>query len=271
MRPGGIIDADDAEGVTVMKRNPIPIAETQAVLSASDARAARRTAANESAVQGSMPSEKSSITRTATGVSALQSGTGTRLQAIIEQFAYQVFVPLLDAMHEMNGAFLRPEQINRILTKELGTAYEGDTLDLINGQYDFDMLAGARMQVKSAQRQTLPLLYQFLLTDPVMSGLQQVGKKIDIGEMVKMTFDVSGWPNQSSLIVDLTQADQQRIQAASPQAQQQAQLQHQAQQEQVKTNNKSQLLEQETEAKAGQLVIRHELMKSDREGFTLSG
>lgn len=269
MRPGGIIDADDEKGVSVMQRNPIPIAETQAVLSASDARAARRTAANESAVQGSMPSEKSSITRTATGVSALSSGTGTRLQAIIEQFAYQVFCPLLDAFHEMNGMFLRPEQINKILTKELGTAYQGDTLDLINGQYDFDMLAGARMQAKSAQRQALPMFYQFLLTEPVITGLQQTGNKINISELVKMTFDVSGWPNESSLVVPLTQEDQQRIQASSPQAQQQAQLQHQQQMEQVKTNNKSQLLEQETEAKAGQLVIRHQLMKDDNASFGL--
>jgi hypothetical protein len=173
-------------------------------------------------------------------------------------------------MHEMNGMFLRPEQINKILTKDLGTAYEGDTLDLINGQYDFDMLAGARMQARSAQRQSLPMLFQFLLTDPVMSGLQDTGEKINMAELVKMTFDVSGWPNQSSLIVPLTQEDQQRIQAKSPQMQQQAQLQHQQQMEQVKTNNKSQLLEQETEAKAGQLVIKHELVKNDRSSFGLS-
>jgi hypothetical protein len=115
------------------------------------------------------------------------------------------------------------------------------------------------------------MLFQFLLTDPVMSGLQDTGEKINMAELVKMTFDVSGWPNQSSLIVPLTQEDQQRIQAKSPQAQQQAQLQHQQQMEQVKTNNKSQLLEQETEAKAGQLVIRKQLMDSDRAGFGLSG
>jgi hypothetical protein len=271
MRPGGIIDADDEKGVSVMQRNPIPIAETQAVLAASDARAARRTAASEQAVQGSMPSAKSSITRTATGVSTLTSGTGTRLQSIIEQFAYQVFVPLLDAIHEMNGAFLRPEQINKILTKELGIAYEGDTLDLINGQFDFDMLAGARMRAKESQRQTLPLLYQFLLTEPVMNGLQQVGKKINIAEMVNMTFDVTGWPNRSTLLQDLTPEDEQRIQANSPAAQQQAQLQHQAQMEQIKTNNKAQLLEQDTMGKAGQLVIRHELMEKDRQGFGLDG
>lgn len=269
MRPGGIIDADDDKGVTLMQRNPVLVGETQAVLQASDSRAARRTAANEQAVQGVMPSQNSSITRTATGVSTMSSGTGTRLQNIIEQFSYQVFVPLLDAVHKMNGQFLRPDQINKILTKELGIAYQGDVLDLINGQYDFDIVAGARMQSKAAMRQSLPLLYQFLLTDPVMQSLQAEGKKINVAEMVKMTFDVSGWPNQNDVIVPMTPQDQQNAQANSPQAQQVAQLQHAQNMEQVKTNNKSQLLEQETEARAGQLVIRKLLMDKDRAGFGL--
>jgi hypothetical protein len=112
-------------------------------------------------------------------------------------------------------------------------------------------------------------MFQFLLTEPVISGLQMQGEKVNIAEMVNMTFDVTGYPNRTSLIVPLTDEDKQRIQAQSPQAQQQAQLQHQAQMEQIKTNNKAQLLEQDTMGKAGQLVIRHELMEKDRQGFGL--
>lgn len=269
MRPGGIIDADGEKGVQVMQRNPLPIAEIQAVLAASDSRAARRTAANESAVQGAMPSDKSSITRTATGVNSLSAGTGTRLQDIIERFSRQVFVPLLDAIHEMNGNFLTPEQISKVLSQELGIAYQGDTLDLINGQFDFNMLAGARMKARESQRQTLPLMFQFLLTEPVMSGLQAGGEKIDIKEMVNMTFDVTGWPNRQSLIVPLNDQDKQRIQANSEQAKQQAQMQQAQQMEQIKTNSKSALLDQATASKAGQLVIRKALMDDDRAGFGL--
>jgi hypothetical protein len=259
MRPGGIIDSDTPEGVTVMKRNPIPIAETQAVLSASDSRAARRTAANESAVQGSMPSDKSSITRTATGVNSLASGTGTRLQSIIEQFSYQVFVPMLDAFHKMNGLFMEADDIDRILTQELGIAYQGDTLDLINAQVDFEMLAGSRLQAKTAMKQNLPLFYQFLLTQPVIDSLAQEGKKVNVSELVKMSFDVSGWPNMSSVIVNKTPqdiaADQQKAQAA--QQQQQAQMTHEAQMEQVKTENKGQLLDRASIDKAGELFFKH--------------
>jgi hypothetical protein len=177
MRPGGIIDSDTEKGVTLMQRQPIPIAEIQAVLSSSDSRAARRTAASESAVQGALPSGRSSITSTATGVNSLASGTGTRLQSLVEQFAYQVFIPMLDAFHLMNGLYLEPEDIDRILSEELGIAYQGDSLDLINAQQDFQMLAGSRLQARTAMKQNLPLLYQFLLTEPVMTSLQQEGKR----------------------------------------------------------------------------------------------
>jgi hypothetical protein len=266
MRPGGIIDADNAEGIQIMKRNPIPIAETQAVLAASDSRAARRTAANESAVQGAMPSDKSSITRTATGVNSLASGTGTRLQSIIEQFANQVFVPMLNAFHLMNGLYLDGDQIDKILTEELGTAYAGDTLDLINGQFDFQMLAAAKLQARTAQKQSLPLLYQFLLTQPVMDSLQAEGKKVNVEEMVKMSFDVSGWPNMQNVIVNQTPQDvaqaQQKAQAA--QQQQQTQITHEAQMEQVKTANKSQLLDRSSIDKAGEMFFKHVFEHDDQ-------
>ena len=266
MRPGGIIDSDTAEGVSVMKRNPIPVAETQEVLAASDSRAARRTAANESAVQGAMPSSKSSITRTATGVNSLASGTGTRLQAIVEQFAYQVFVPLLHQMHRMNAMYLEPKDISRILSKEMGDAFAGDTLDLINGDFDFQMLAGARLQSRTAMKAAVPLLYQFLLTQPVLESLQQEQKKVNISELVKMTFDVSGWPNYSSVIVPMTQDDiarQQQEQQAPAQAQA-AQMQHDAQMQQIQTANKGQLLDRASMDKAGELFFKHVFEHADQ-------
>jgi hypothetical protein len=269
MRPGGIIDSDTEKGVSLMQRQPIPIAETQAVLAASDSRAARRTAANESAVQGAMPSDKSSITRTATGVNSLASGSGTRLQAIVEQFAYQVFVPFLKAMHKMNGMYLDPSDIDHILTNELGIAYQGDTLDLINAQVDFDMIAGARMQAKASMKQAVPLLYQFLLTEPVLQSLQDEGKKVNVAELVKMTFDVSGWPNMNSVIVPMTQKDQQRLQQQqqAPAQQEQASQQHEAAMEGIKTQNKGQLLDRQSIDKAGELFFKH-VFEHDDQAFT---
>jgi len=270
MRPGGIIDQDQKDGIGVLARQPLMTGDVQSVLSASDSRSARRTAASETSVQGAMPSGNSSVTRTATGVNSLSSGTGTRLQAIVEQFSTQVFEPMLENFHKMNALYLRPDQINRILTKELGIAYQGDTLNLINGQYDFDMLAGSRLQAKNAMKQSLPLLYQFLLTEPVLDSLKANGKKVNVAELVKMTFDVSGWPNMNDIIVDMTPEDQQQAQANSPAAIQQAQLGHTAQLESIKTQGKAQLLTQDNEDRTGREVIRELLRNGDKSALGLS-
>lgn len=265
MRPGGVIDQDSPDGVGILPRQPLLTNDVMSILASSDSRSARRTAASETVVQGAMPSQNSSVTRTATGVNSLASGTGTRLQYALENFADQVFVPLLDAFHEMNALFLTDEQIDKILTQELGIAYQGDTLDIINGQYDFSMLAAGKLQAKAVMKQNLPLLYQFLLTQPVLQNLQENGEKVNVGEMVKMLFDVSGWPNYSSVIVPMTDQDKQQAQANSPAAMQQQQLQHQAQQTQIETQAKSQLLEQDNTDRTGRDVIR-ELIKNDDKG-----
>lgn len=269
MRPGGVIDMDTKDGVGILPRPPLITGDVMTTLQASDSRAARRTAAAESAVQGTMPGQNSSITRTATGVNSLASGTGTRLQAIIEQFSNQVFVPMLDSFHEMNAMYLDPQQINKILTKELGIAYEGDTLDFINGQFDFDMQAASRLQDRAVARQNLPILFQYLLTQPVTDALTQEGKKIDVGELVNLLFDVTGYKNKQNVIVDMTPQDEQRAQANSPAAQQQAQQQGQQQQQATQQAGKMQLLSADNSAKAGRDTLRELIAKSDKASLGL--
>ena len=156
----------------------------------------------------------------------------------------------------MNGLFLKPEQINKILSEDLGHAYEADPLDIVNGEYDFDIVAASKLQARAAMKQALPLMYQFFLTEPVMTALSQQGKKIDIGEMVKMTFDTSGWPNQQSVVTNMTPQEIQQMQANSPAAQQASQLDQAQKMEQIKVQGKSQLLDQATTDKAGHDVLR---------------
>ena len=264
MKPGGVIDTDNPEGVGILPRQPLLTGDVMQLLASSDQRVARRTAASEISVSGAMPTKNSSITRTATGVNSLSSGTGTRLQSIVESFSDQVFVPMLKAFHQMNVLFLDPEQIEKILTDELGEAYNGDTIDIINGDYDFRMLAASKLQAKSSMAQTLPLLYQFLLTAPVLDNLAQNGMKVNVGEMVKMSFDVSGWPNYQNVIVPMTDEDKQKLEANSPAAQQQAQLQAQQQKQAGDAQTKSALLTQENDDETGREVIK-ELLRQKKE------
>lgn len=271
MKPGGVIDTDNAEGVGILPRQPLLTGDVMTLLQSSDSRVARRTAASEISVTGAAPSKNSSITRTATGVNSLSSGTGTRLQSIVENFSNQVFIPMLQAFHEMNVLFLSPEEIEALLTDELGEAYKTiDVLEIVNGQYDFRMLAASKLQARAAQAQSLPLLYQFLLTAPVLDNLAQNGKKVNIEELVKMTFDTTGWPNYTSVIVPMTQEDQARLDANSPAAQAQAAQQANAQKQATDGQIKSQLLQQESTDETGREIIKELIRNKERGAVGLS-
>jgi hypothetical protein len=186
-------------------------------------------------------------------VQALTGGSGARLQYFIENAAYQAFVPILEAFHAMNQQNLKPSQVKNILTKELEVAYNGDALDLLNADVDFDILAASRLQARMAYRASLPLIYQFLLTEPVIQGLQIEGKKVNISELVNMLFQVTGWPNEQNVVVDMSPEDQQRLMMQNPAVQQ---LMTQRAQSAQQTEDKSQLLTEETEQQAGRDVIR---------------
>jgi hypothetical protein len=259
MRPGGIIDTDDDKGIGILQRQPIQL-EVGAVMASSDSRAQRRTAANEMVVQGSLPSDKSSITRTATGVQALTGGSGARLQYFVENIASQVFVPFLRAIHAMNGRYLKPSQIERILTKELNQAYQGDTIDLINAQVNFNVLAASKLQARRSMSSSLPLMFQFLLTEPVMNSLQVEGKKVNVAELVNMLFQVTGWPNKQDVIVSMTPQDQQRAMLNNPAVQQ---MMAQQGTMQAQEDSKMRLLEEENVARAGRDVIRSLLKQAE--------
>lgn len=261
MRPGGVIDVDEKDGVGVLQRQPIPVAETAAVISASDARAQRRTAANELVVQGSLPSEKSSITRTATGVQYLAGGAGARLQGnLIENFASQVFIPTLEAFHRMNGRKLTPSQINKLLSDDLAQAYDGDPLDLVNARVQFNIVAAAKLQSRRAMANFLPMLFQFVLTEPVMTSLQQEGKKVNVTELVNMLFDVSGFPNRQDIIVRLNEEDEARALMNNPAIQGILQQQSQLATQQ---DQKLQAVEEENIARVGRDIIRSLLKQAE--------
>lgn len=259
MRPGGVIDTDEEGGIGLLPRQPIPL-EALSIIANSDSRAQRRTGANEIAVQGSMPSEKSSVTRTATGVNMLTAGVGSKLQYFVENLARQVFVPTLEAFHMMNRKNLKPAQLKAILSDELNMAYSGDVVDLLNVQGHYEILAGAHLQQKRTMTQVLPLLFQFVLTEPVMSALKEQGQKIDVGEMVKMLWQVSGWPNKQDVVVKFNLEEEQRAMLNNPVVQQA--LARQEQQKQAQ-GDKLEMLEEETIARSGRDVISSLLKQAE--------
>lgn len=267
MRPGGVIDVDEKDGISLLPRQPVAIEALQ-VVSDSDSRAQRRTAANELVVQGNLPSQGSSITRTATGVNALSAGSGARLQSFIETISEFVMIPTLTAVHKMNSERLLPSQLESILTDELATAYKGDVIDLLNARVNFTMLAGAKLQARRSLSQSLPLMFQFLLTEPVVQGLQQQGKKVNIDELVKMLFETTGWPNQQSVIESFSEEDEMRAASQNPLVQQAAAARQQAE---AQRGNKLEFIEEENLARAGRDVIRTLLKNIELEATGKTG
>jgi hypothetical protein len=130
----------------------------------------------------------------------------------------------LYAFCEMNKEFLPPATARQILSEELDEAFE-DVLDLYNAKLTFDIAAAARTMQKRAAAQMLPVMAQTLLTDPMHTMLTQQGKKVDVEELTNMYFDVSGWKNKQTLIVDMTDEDKARAQATNPGAAQVAAVQ----------------------------------------------
>lgn len=255
MRPGGVIDMDIVDGVKAVDRRPA-VPEAFAEVSASDARAQRRTGANELITQGSLPDARTSITRTATGIGALTAGTGARIQYFLMNLSKQVIVPVIESFTNMNRTRLKPSQIQEMLNEELGEVYTNNALDILNGRFRFETLVAAKLQARQSMAQSLPLMFQFLVNEPVIQALTQEGKKLNFSELANMTFDVSGWPNKNDLIVPMTEEDLQRQQQNSPGAQQAA-LQEQ------QSNLKSEEAARKIESQAGRDILKSKIKEAE--------
>lgn len=251
MRPGGVIDTDTPEGVQALPRRPA-IPEAFAEIEASDRRAQRRTSANDIAVQGVLGSQ-TSLTRTATGISTLAAGAGARLQYFMENLAGLTFIPTLEAFTEMNRTYLRPSDLRRILSEELGQIYEGEVMDVINGGFQFEILAASKLQARRAMAQSLPILLNTMTNEAILSALQRQGKTVDFEELMRMVYDVSGWPNLQSIVRNMTQEELAASAMSNPQVQRTLLDEQRAQTDFAR---ESDLSERKVEAQAGRDVLR---------------
>lgn len=217
MSLGKFVRVDDiAKSMKQMERlQAIP--EAYAEVQASQARVEGSSGANEMLVQGATPAQgRTSLTRTATGANLLAGGSGARLEAFVQRLSNQVIIPTLDMFFEMDKQLLEMEQLREILDDEMFSAYTGDAVKLLNARVKFDVEAASSMGARQRMAQSLPMMAQTFLTDPMHQMLQAQGKKLNVDELANMWFQISGWKNKSSLIVDMTPEDQQRAAMENP-------------------------------------------------------
>ena len=259
--PGKIIEVEDKDGFKPLERQPA-IPEAVEYLSMSQARAEQVSGANEISSQGiAGASGHSNIARSSAGAQALTAGAGNRVSDFVEKLSNQVLVPFLYEVYSLNRRMLPPDQWRNLLNDELESAYlkssSNKLLDLLQARVKFNILAGAKMQVRRNMAQSLPLLTQTLFNPQINQQLGIQGMKIDIREILRMWLEAGEWKNEKDIIVPMASDEMQRWQQAQPGAQVAAKGQQDAQMQQTKFEQEQQLLDQANEAKAGRDILRH--------------
>lgn len=266
--PGKIIEVDNQGDLAPLMRSA-PVPEAGELLGMSQNRVDTVSGANPISSMGQAGAAgHSNLARSSAGAQALAQGATNQISEFIDKISYQVFVPFMYEMQEMNRAMLPESQLNFILSDELKQVYlneegqPGDLIDILNARVKFDILAGTKMQVRRTMIQGLPMLTQFLANPALVQQLGIEGKKIDVNEIIRMWFEASEWRNQNDVIVPMTPQDLQRQQQQSQGGalQQKAQLESQLQQQ--KFQQQQQLADQENIARAARDVLREGFKKS---------
>lgn len=226
-------------------------ATAETAIEASQQRAYRRVGAEGGS---NMPTQ---ALRTGTGVQAFQGDITQRLQYFMEQFLDLVFVPVLKAFLVHCSENLTPEQINAILSKEAGQAYNGEILEVYNADVEIEIISGVKLTTKQAAAQMAPVILQAMQNTAIQQALQIQGKKFDFATFAENWFELMGW-DIDQLFVPMTPDDQQRLE-------QQNQAMNQAmgriQLENVKHQNDLDSIDQKAAAQ-GQLAVLKSVVKS---------
>jgi hypothetical protein len=220
LRPGGIMDTDDADGIKMIEYPPA-LADAFTEVEASDTRCQTLSGANETITQGGQQGP-SSITRTATGMNALAAGVGARLGYLIDFISNLIFVPTLEFIQESNSKWLDEETVRAILNDELAQAFEGDALDIVNAKLKFTMLASSKAKARQALAQNLMPMMQVFMQQPVIESLSSQGDVFDWREFAQKVLDVSEISGTQTLIRKMTPDEQTAMKQKNEFAQQAA-------------------------------------------------
>jgi hypothetical protein len=135
-----------------------------------------------------------------------------------------MFVPFLEAMHEMNSLYLPEKEIRDFFAKELSEGLRFDPVDIKNSDLRFEVLAGSKLRARMAMLQLAPQLVQLLQLAPVLDAISDQNKKVDWVEMIQVLIDATDWPGAQKFIIDMTDEDKQKMQQKAQMALQQSQI-----------------------------------------------
>lgn len=160
--------------------------------------------------------------RTAAGANLLAGGESVKLQDFIDQFCDLIIVPFLKFCVEQNRR-LTPKQVQEVLSNELQSAFTGDPLDIINGDYKVTVNVASRLAAVREASKAFGFILQALQSPGLTQQLETQGKKVLYDNFFKLVLDTTGL-DYDQIIGDMTDEDKQRTQQAMQQAQQQSKL-----------------------------------------------
>lgn len=261
-RLGGIIaaDGDPTKALHMLQQQTIP-SEVVQQIALSQSRVETATGASQALTMGASPSmSKGQMGRSGTGAQGMIQATMNRLGSFTENFVINVYEPLLYKFHNMNRTKLPIPYIRKVLGLKLGAAFKFDENDFLNGQAEFEVLAGSHLAAKSQMAQSLFLMVQLFENPPIMQQLALQGKKVKVEELLHMMHDMSGFKNYYDVIADMTPDEMQRSQQQqNPNA---AKMAGQMALQQLKGQQNSADIDQENEARITRDVFRQLAEKS---------
>lgn len=270
-RIGGIItvEGNAKDALNLLEQPSIP-AEIIQQVALSESRVEKSSGASQAFTSGATTS-RAGAARSGTGAAAMINATMSRIGATAEVFARQVFQPLLFKMHELNKRKTPISYIKKILGDRMGKDYANFSLDeFMEATVDFDVLAGSHLAAKAQMAQSLFMMFQIFDNPQIAAQLGMQHKTVEVEEILHMIHDISGWKNYYDIIRDMTAEEAQRYQAQSEAAQQQAAMASKMALQQNQFNNKSQLVDQENNARIVREMFK-DISKRSAEPQMLSG
>jgi hypothetical protein len=215
-RPGGITDADDPVKDVVREQPQNITQDAHVEVAASENRVQKTTGGSDLALLGAPTLRGNSANRTATGVNRQANAVQTRINGVTGNFESLVLEAILYNQADMNTRLLRPDQALQILGPN-NEQFDVDPRLVIPARLKFKVRAAAKARARMTLQVMFPFLAQTVLNPEWLSLLaRQQQKVIDVEEFFNMVLDATVYSNRRSLFRDMTEQEQQAMNAPPP-------------------------------------------------------
>lgn len=205
VRPGGVNYSDNPKEDMVRQFTPNVTKDAYVEDQMSGIRVQKITGLADTSSGGQNP-----VARSATGAGLQGQATMIRSQYQVEKVEDNVLEPMLSDVHMLNQHHLDPDQRIEAVDGE-----EIDPIDIFGAKVKFKMRAGTRMASRAGLLQTLPLIFQEIVSPQLQAQLTQQGLTIDFVEVFNMVLDATGYRKKAEWIRPLTDAEKASIKAAA--------------------------------------------------------